>query len=266
MKKGKLYEEQCERICENLLLKVLTQENIDEFLSNCDWLDKEHFRKICELYGLSEIAITIIIDEYYIDVAYRDLYYNYWSKSHFNWPRSCRRLFLFQNEHSTDEFFKNESECSLNDDFLGTIVIRPSYSKETDHTFGRTILNPYKMSIYNQDGRKIHPYIYLATAEYKVHLLGHIFKVSAFPFCSQDGVAMRCAETSIYALCDFYSTSSVHARVLPSEIYKKLEQRLSERILPSHGLYCNDISYILREFKFSPLVYASISDAEAVGN
>ena len=48
----------------------------------------------------------------------------------------------------------------------------------------------------------------------------------------------------------------MYARVLPSDIQEKLSHRISERILPSHGLYCNDISYILKEFGYSPMIYA----------
>ena len=125
----------------------------------------------------------------------------------------------------------------LNRDFLGTIVVRPAYSSETDHTFGRTLLNPYKM-IIREEGREIHPFLYLETTEYTFHLLGNTYKTQAFPFSSQDGVAMKCAETSIYELCDFASASSaLFAKVLPSDIHDKLKARLPERILPSHGLY-----------------------------
>lgn len=93
------------------------------------------------------------------------------------------------------------------------------------------------------------------------------YVTKAFAFSSQDGVAMKCAETAIYELCDFASASSVlFAKVLPSDIQNKLRERLPERILPSHGLYCNDISYLLREFGFSPMIYAGTGDSDRAGS
>lgn len=148
-------------------------------------------------------------------------------------------------------------------DFLGTVVIRPSYThNETGHTYGRTLLNPYKMVTKEPNtNEKIHPFRYMITAQYRMHLLGKTFTTHAFVFCSQDGVAMKCAETAIYCLGDFESASSpLYARVLPSDIQEKLSHRISERILPSHGLYCNDISYILKEFGYSPMIYAGAED------
>lgn len=256
-----------EKLCENLQLEILTPNTIDKFFENNNWLDQEHLKKIFELYDYSNNSLTIILEDYYIDPAYRDVYYNYWARLHYNWPRHCKRLFLFMNAHEADEFFNNDEAEILENDFLGTIVIRQAYSKEKDHTLGRTLLDPYRMCIVDSEGNKTYPLIYLEATEYKVHLLGKTYSVKAFPFSSQDGVAMKCAETSIYVLCDFASTKScMYARVLPSDIQNSLKQRLPERILPSQGLYCNDISYLLREFKFSPMIYAASDNTDHIGD
>lgn len=250
----------------NISLEVLDSTSFDTFFLDNSWLDKQNFQEICLRYGFPEKSLTVVVEDYYIDAAYRDIYYNYWARFHFDWPRYCNRIFLFQNSHTEEEFFDQRYSGELNRDFLGTIVVRPAYSSETDHTFGRTLLNPYKM-IIREEGREIHPFLYLETTEYTFHLLGNTYKTQAFPFSSQDGVAMKCAETSIYELCDFASASSaLFAKVLPSDIHDKLKARLPERILPSHGLYCNDISYLLREFGFSPMIYAGIDDPERAGS
>ena len=248
----------CE-LAEHLTLYILDRNDINKFYDANPWLNKEVFSAICSLYGYPDNnTLTVVIENYYIDAAYRDVYYNYWAKLHFDWNRYSRRILLFKNAHSENEFYEKEYVSTLNKDFLGTMVVRSSYSNETDHTLGRTLLNPYKMVKYDEKGKTVKPFIYLTTAEYKVHLLGNIYVVPAFPFSSQDGVVMRCAETTVQVLCDYASAISPHyARVLPSDIQEKLKHRVSERILPSHGLYCNDISYLLREFKFSPLIYAS---------
>lgn len=256
-----------EKLCDNLRLYILTPKRIDEFFEQDNWLDQKHLKKIFELYDYSNNSLTAILEDYYVDAAYRDVYYNYWARLHYDWPRYCKRLFLFMNAHEADEFFNYGKAENLGEDFLGTIVIRQAYSKEKDHTLGRTLLDPYRMSIVDSEGNKIKPFVYLETTEYKAHLLGRTYCVKAFPFSSQDGAAMRCAETAIYVLCDFASTKScMYARVLPSDIQNSLKQRLAERILPSQGLYCNDISYLLREFKFSPMIYAASDNTDSVGN
>lgn len=249
----------------NIVLYNLDENNINDFYQQNSWIDRKSFTRICHLYEFPEKTITVVIQNYYIDAAYRDVYYHYWAKFHFNWPRHCKRLAIFQNSHSSDEFWDNkkESERELQKDFLGTVVIRPSYThNETGHTYGRTLLNPYKMVTKEPNtNEKIHPFRYMITAQYRMHLLGKTFTTHAFVFCSQDGVAMKCAETAIYCLGDFESASSpLYARVLPSDIQEKLSHRISERILPSHGLYCNDISYILKEFGYSPMIYAGAED------
>lgn len=252
-----------EKISNNISLIVLDAENMQVFLSENQWLDKVSFEKICKRYEFPSRNITIVVEHYYIDPVYRDAYYNFWSKAHFNWPRYCKRLFLFHDAHDCGEFLNNDCYDQLNSDFLGTIVVRPSYSDATDHTFGRTLLNPYKMVLVTKDGEVTHPYKYLETAKYKFHLLGNIYTTRAFPFLSQDGVVMKCAETSVCVLCDYFSTLLArYGEVLPSHIQAKLKERLPERILPSHGLYCNDISFLLGKFGFSPMIYADMEDTE----
>lgn len=251
-----------EDICKNVHFSVLTSSNHKDFFNANRWLNEDDFISICKQYGYPDTPITVVIEDYYIDPAYRDIYYNYWSKFHFDWPRHCWRIFLFLNGHAKDDVFGN-----LSKDFIGTIVVRPSYSEGTKHTFGRTLLDPYKMVSKDEQG-KFHPLLkYLKTAPYSVHLLGYTYKIRAFPFASQDGVAMKCAETAIYELCDFASAdSAMYARVLPSDIQNSLRQRVPERLLPSRGLYCDDISYILKDFGFSPMIYAEMQGLDRAEN
>lgn len=255
-----------EKLSSNISVQTFASaDSLEDFLK-CDknkWLDQENFSEICRKYGFPTLEITLVIEDYYIDAAYRDIYYHYWSSFHFNWPRYCRRLFLFQNEHPAEHFFASDFNENLKKDFLGVIVVRPPYSSETDHTFGRTLLDPFRMRSLSEDGKMRFGLLHTKTAEYKLHLLGNTYTVKAFPFSSQDGVVMKCAETAIYNLCEFEAAaSSQYARVLPSNIQEKLKNRLSERVLPSHGLFCNDISFLLKEFGFSPIIYADEQNAD----
>ncbi len=239
-------------------------DGLRSFCNKNSWAFFEQFDEIFRLYGFPINSITMVIDEYYIDAAYRDLYYHYWSSFHFDWKRYCKRIFLFSSIHKEEEFLYDDSEDNiLNNDFLGIITIRPSYSGEPDHTFGRTLLNPYKMIKYDGDGNSYCPYRYIITTEYEVNLFCNTFKFSAFAFSSQDGVAMKCAETAIYVLCEQFATSSpLYARKLPSDIQEKLYSRLSERVLPSHGMIGDDISYLLREFGFSTIMNGTSEETD----
>lgn len=241
----------------NFSICLLSNENINSFLEEFKEIDKKHFKLICEQYGIKNRNITLIIEHAYIDAVYRDVYYNYWSRSHFDWPRYCKRLFLFCGEHEKNKFLDYKNQDSLQKDFVGAIVLRPSYSiSETDHTFGRTLLDPFKM--VDDSGKA--KFIYLKTAEFQVHLLGLTLSVKAFPFLSQDGVAMRCAETAVFLLCDYASKLPLYSRILPSDIQDKLKAHSNERILPSRGLSSLDISFLVKEFGFSPMLYVKDED------
>lgn len=255
-----------EKLSKYIDLIILNAGNYDKFFKDNPWLDKHNFENICIRYGFPNQCLTLLIEYHYIDAAYRDVYYHYWSRTHFSWPRYSKRLFLFRNCHMKESFYDEKYKEELENDFLGTIIVRSAYSDSTDHTFGKTLLTPYKMVLKDEDGVN-YSLKYLETTEHKIHLLGNTYKVNAFPFSSQDGVAMKCAETAIYVLCEYASALSPwHARILPSDIQNKLKDRLPERILPSRGLYCNDISYLLREFGFSPMIYAGTESKDNVSS
>ena len=165
-----------EKLSDIISMKVLTSsEDLAAFLDENIWLDKEHFGVICKRFGFPEKTLTVVVEKYYIDAAYRNMYYNYWSIFHFNWPRFCRRIFLFLNMHREEEFFAPECKDILQTDFLGVVVVRPAYSEEKDHTFGRTLLDPSKMVCVDECGNDRHPFLNVQTAEYKLHLLGNIY-------------------------------------------------------------------------------------------
>lgn len=238
-------------------------EDLDGFLNENPWINQSGFKKICERFNFPDCAITVVIENCYIDPTYRDIYYHYWATFHFDWPRYCWRIFLFQNIHSETEFFSQASSDNLSDDFLGAIVVRPAYSDDNDHTFGRTLLSPSKMVVKDASGNLYHPYQNIVTAEYKFHLFGNVYHIDAFPFSSQDGVVMKCAETAICNIFDYASASSaLYSRVLPSELQDRLKRRLPERVLPSHGLFLGDISFLLKEFGYSPLIYGKAKGTE----
>lgn len=207
-------------------------------------LDDELFGDICDLYGY---PITVIHELSYTDKMYRDAYYTYYSRLHFDMPRECHRLALFQGSVPLSHFFDNDYHESLSEMLLGTIVIMPTYNSATRTSFGRTLLDPTKMRMKLR---------YLRTAEFKVTICGRKYLINAFPFSNQMGDVLRCAETSVWALLEYFGTKyETYRTILPSTIIKWESEDMVQRSLPSEGMTYLQISAMLKDFGFEPLIY-----------
>lgn len=208
------------------------------------YINIQLFLGICKLYGY---PITVICQLQYTDKMYRDAYYIYLSHLHFDVGRHCQRLALFKGRIALETFFDSDAHMDLQKRFLGTMVIRPSYNHSTEYTLGRTLLNPYKLQ---------NPFRYIRTAQYKATICGQTYTIEAFPFSNQHGDVLRCAETSVWSLMEYYGTRYENYRVvLPSTISNWASKELPERSLPSDGLTYSQISSLLKTFNFEPRIY-----------
>ena len=82
-------------------------------------------------------------------------------------------------------------------------------------------------------------------------------KSNGFPHSMQDAESIKCAETTMWALMEYFSSKYMEYKpVLPSEILKTLERITFERQLPSRGLTMNEISFALRQFGFGTKIYS----------
>lgn len=235
-----------ELVNDSIQYHVLRYEaDIIDFCSRTEYINEQFIKAVCGLYGY---PITIIRQLQYTDKMYRDAYYIYLSHLHFDIGRHCQRLALFKGKLPFENFFDDDFHDDLQESFLGTIVIRPSYNHSAEYTIGRTLLNPYKMK---------YPLHYIRTAKYKAAICGQKYIVDAFPFSNQHGDVLRCAETSVWALMEYYGTRYENYRtVLPSTILNWASKELPERSLPSDGLTYSQISSILKNFNFEPRIYA----------
>lgn len=222
------------------------REKLDEICKESIALDKESIGDICDLYGY---PITIIQELQYTDKMYRDAYYVYLSHLHFDVPRNCQRLSLFKTEIPFEDFFDNEKYDQLQKKLLGTIVIRPSYNISSEYTIGRTLLDPIKM---------VRPLKYIRTAKYKAVICGHKYIINAFPFSNQHVDILRCAETSVWSLMEYFGARyENYQTVLPSTIMSWESTEMAQRSLPSDGMTYSQISGLLKTFGFEPLIYVS---------
>ncbi len=224
------------------------EENAIEYCHKIPYINIHMFLNICKLYGY---PITVICQLKYTDKMYRDAYYIYLSHLHFDIGRHCQRLALFRGRIPVENFFDSDCHMDLQEKLLGTMVIRPSYNHSTEYTLGRTLLNPYKLK---------RPLRYIRTAQYKVCVCGQTYTIAAFPFSNQHGDVLRCAETSVWSLMEYYGTRyENYSVVLPSTISSWASKELPERSLPSDGLTYSQISSLLKTFNFEPRIYERVA-------
>ena len=240
---------QLKKIQDSGQYKVLYDETGAEgYCQGIPYIDIGLFLNICDLYGY---PITVICQPQYTDKMYRDAYYIYLSHLHFDIGRHCQRLALFKGEIHLADFFDPDRHMDLQESLLGTMVIRPSYNHSPEYTLGRTLLDPYKLK------RPLH---YISTARYKATICGQTYTIEAFPFSNQHGDVLRCAETSVWSLMEYYGTRYENYRVvLPSTISSWASKELPERSLPSDGLTYSQISSLLKTFSFEPRIYERVA-------
>ena len=225
-----------------------TQDDIDEFICLLrknfpDYVEDEiRLVKIIKSFKSSEL--TVYIENNYVDRQYRDSYYIYYSQKFENIKRNCIRLVFFENNINRMDFINSELDEKLEDSLIGYIVLRPLHTGNIGHT----LLNPKKISISG----------YYRTGKFKLMLLGHKFSFEAFPFSTQDGETMTCAETTLYNLMEYYGGKySDYKTIMPSEILNNVEENSWERVLPSKGVSFENITKVLYNMGFYPRIYYS---------
>ena len=204
--------------------------------------------KILYLLLKNILPLTVLVEEKYIDKIYRDSYYMHFSCKHGEYSRFCKRLFVFSGNifEKLDCYnFCDLSTKKLQDNFVGTIVIRPLRGGK----IGRCLLNPHFLL---KDKN-----IYLRYARYSATVYGKRLQINAFPFSMQDGETTTCAEVTILNLMDYFGKKYCEYRsILPSDIVSIVEKNDFERALPARGLKYATITKVFSEMGFYPRLYA----------
>ncbi len=234
--------------------KLNQQENvgytIDEEFKNSNEYQSDHSMQILWQL-LKDILhkngkILLAIENYYVDKIYRNSYYSYYSGKHFSYSRFCKRLFIFNGNLSNDCEFSDISIRELEENFIGSMVIRPLFGRR----IGRSLLNPFYL--YNSDEA------YLRYAKYSITMFGRRLEVKAFPYSMQDLETISCAETTILNLVDYFSKKYQDYRnILPSEIDEIALKHGYQRHYPTKGLNYTLIPKILMECGFYPVMYTT---------
>ena len=211
-------------------------------------LTKSIIKGLSELINVMSFPLTIIYDNYYVDSIYRDEYYSFFSKKHFEISRNTKRLIFVKNKHEKEEFLDNNSieHKKIEEDLIGMVVIKPT------QTLGRMLINPFKLNI---------PPCYVRTTNFEISILGKLYLLEAFPFSGQDSEVMTCAEVNIWQIMEYFGSRYKNYRtILPSEMFELVMDTSDVRLLPSDGLTVEQESHVFMKCGLSPKIYYKRSE------
>lgn len=238
------------QLTEKRIINGLTVKWVYKILINItlNHISEEDLTQILSLTGF---PISIVFERYYCDKIYRDSYYNYFSRMFRNINRNCHRLSFFSGKNNFNAFYNTESdeiESKLQKDFIGVLILTPSFDMNNQTSIGRVYFDPYKISI---------PHCYIRTTKFKFCILGRKFEIDAYPFIRQNLVSMSCSESVLWNILEYFGNRySDYRRILPSDIIKCLDEQNEERLIPSSGLDINSMEAALKKFGFEPKLYA----------
>jgi len=211
--------------------------------SEAEEIDNDIENQICDYLEAFREDIYCVIEYPYVDKFYRDSYYTYFSSKHTTYQRDCIRITLFNSEIKVSDFLHDNSE-QLNSKYLGYFVIRPTIGA----LIGRSVINPAALQSSN---------FKICISKAVSFIMGIRLETTGFPHSSQDKETILCAETTIWALMEYFSSRYTDYRpALPSQIHSTLKSVIYERQLPSRGLTMDQISFALKEFGFSTRIYS----------
>lgn len=202
-------------------------------------------QKIKEQLATLRPELTMVVETEYVDAVYRDCYYSYFATKLKSCRRFCVRLSFFEPVFtSIDEFFERE-KTEIENSYLGFMVIRP-----LGQCVGRNAISPKAKVSPVEDFR-------ICKAEINATCLGVKLKVKAFPHSSQDSEYMTCAETTTWALMEYFGNKyPLYKPLMPSVLLASLQSHAVERLVPSQGLSIQQISMALRQQDFGCKMYS----------
>jgi hypothetical protein len=220
------------------LLKLLL---VEEF-NVPDTIGEELTKKIKDHFDNLANSLYIFAESNYVDRVYRDSYYNYYSSKKNSYNRFCIRLSLFDGQITENDFLENIDE--LKNKYRGFIILRPTEPS----IIGRSVISPRCL----KDGKFISCF-----TTFNSTINGIKFSIEGFPHSSQDAETISCAETTLWAIMEYFGHKSAeYTPILPSKIIASLHRITFERQLPTEGLDVNRMSLVLREAGFGSKIYS----------
>lgn len=189
--------------------------------------------------------LTILVETEYVDKVYRDSYYALYSTKLREYHRNCVRISFFKPDFNESTEINVENIGTIRDAYLGFLVVRPL----AECCIGRNVISPAAK-------KNTYPDMCICKASIPSTCLGIKMLATGFPHSSQDGEMMSCAETTVWAILEYFGNKySDYRPVMPSDILTALKPFAYERQLPSGGLSFEQISIALKSQGFGCKVY-----------
>lgn len=189
-------------------------------------------------------SIWVFIEFPYVDKVYRDSYYHYYASKSIPYKKDCIRISLFSEEISDADFRDPAKQQEIASKYRGFIVLRPT----PPYVIGRNCIST--QALKENDFLCCETLIPATANSLK-------FNVRGFPHSGQDTETITCAETSLWALMEYFGYKYAEYKpVLPSKIINILRNVSAERQIPSKGLNIPQMTFSLKEFGFGPRIYS----------
>jgi hypothetical protein len=199
---------------------------------------------ILQHLGKLKDSCYLVAESPYVDKVYRDSYYHYYSSKQNKYDRDCIRLSIFDEPIELTDFRDPARIEVITKKYLGFIVLRPT----TPKIIGRSTISPKAL----KDNTFLCCYTTVHSTVNSIKM-----KVDGFPHSSQDTETISCAETTLWALMEYFGTKYPEYKpTLPSKIISALSKVSTERQVPTKGLNVEQMSYALKEFGFGTRVYS----------
>lgn len=160
-------------------------------------------------------AATIVLEGRYVDRHYLSDFSTYYSRSFSAPVTQCRRLHFFKSALAAtrsafdtaykDRDSRGSSEKSLDENYLGFVVVRPLVGAPV----GRTVLKTYP-----PDGARR----FQVVRPYRVNLAGLRLHIDGLAYQQQDGGAAVCASTALWSALQRVAFVAGHRTPTPSMI------------------------------------------------
>lgn len=224
----------------SLSIKLL----VEEFGINQDVATEITDTEIMPHFNQLKDTCYLLAETPYVDKVYRNSYYNYFSSKHKGYNRDCIKVSIFENEILESDFIDITKTPELRARYRGFLVLRPT----EPYVIGRNILSPKAL----KNNGFLSCSVNIGTTANGVK-----FSVEGFPHSSQDTETKSCAETTLWAIMEYFGNKySDYQPVMPFKIVQVLKEITSERQMPSTGLTIQQISFALRQFGFGSIIYS----------
>jgi len=186
-----------------------------------------------------KLTKTFLIEDY-IEKEWRDIYSLHYSKTSYELPNKVKRVHLCKDNINSYEELTNEN-------YLGYFTIRPIPSEINFISRARLkILN----GMYDITKNDLSIILKLET---KINILDKTLCIYTFPYFVQDSIVNVCAHSDILMLTKYLYKKTNFSFVDTNRIYNILNQ--NQRQIPSRGLTIHEISNLLNNLGYNPLLY-----------